>query len=296
MLAVVMGKRRGLSLICFTSPVVCLTIITIIMIPTLATTTTTRDNNNNNNNSIFLCGCTGVVTCPHNSNTMVMGALSIDECVCDPGFAVVDHVNKTCLLIFDCPANSHPTTTTATTTDQHAFSAQDCTCDSGYVDANETCLEIFDCPANSHPPIDQHAFSANDCTCDAGYTRFENRTCELLLTVVVVDGSSSSSNSNSSSSTGLSVATIAGIAAAGGVSLVSAVAWGVFKFALTTTTPLASTTAATTTTAMLPVSAPGLKAKPAAAAPGGIILCVADPASIRMHSTEARFIIVEQRV
>ena len=132
-----------------------------------------------------VCGCSEVVMCPLNSNTTGLGASSIDDCICNPGF--VD-VGGGCVKVIDCPLNTH-------SVDQFAFSEQECVCDLGYVDAftNRTCVKIFECPLNSSSAI-TYPLSVKDCACDSGFTLLDN-TCQLTA------------------SAGLSVTAIAGIAA-----------------------------------------------------------------------------------
>ena len=143
-----------------------------------------------------MCGCSEMVMCPPNSNTTGAGGASLDECVCNPGFV---GVGGACVV--ECQPNSH------------AFSAQDCRCDAGFVDGvNGTCLKIFDCPLNSTSTAVAHPLSINDCACDSGLVLVNGTTCAAA---------------------GLPVAAVAGIAVGGGAAVI---AGGVWMFAK----PLAS--------------------------------------------------------
>ncbi len=88
------------------------------------------------------CSCAAELTfCPPNSNTTGVGAASIDDCICDAGFADMDGV---CVRVFDCPLNSGPVV-------GYAFSISDCVCDTGFDRrmTNTTCEPVDAAPSDT---------------------------------------------------------------------------------------------------------------------------------------------------
>ena len=156
------------------------------------------------------------IDCPSNSKPRVGGgngvvAVSLDECVCDPGF--VRDLNGSCLEIFKCPPNSKPIVG-----GEVAVSLDECVCDVGFIHSEVNsgeCLEVFDCPPNSSSTV-KWALSPEDCVCDTGYARlFVNGSC-LSTEVVVLNEMPN-------------IALIAGVSAGGAVALVSG-GWVIYQF------------------------------------------------------------------
>ena len=123
------------------------------------------------------CSCTQVIMmmCPPNSNTTGIGAVSIADCICNPGY--VDVGGGVCMEIFECPPNSSP----KQGYNYYALSADDCACDPGYHASMGSCAKHFDCPANSTSALG-YALSLEDCKCDPGFARQSaNETCASLV-------------------------------------------------------------------------------------------------------------------
>ena len=160
------------------------------------------------------CGCTEISLCPPNSNTTMEGAVSVEDCVCYPGFVRVD---GGCLETIDCPVNSKPIGGGV------AVSLDDCMCDVGFIHSevdSGLCLEVFYCPPNSNSTV-KWALSPEDCVCDTGYARlFVNGSCDPVLL-----------NLESSTPPGLPIALIAGVSAGGAVALVAG-GWVIYQYAV----------------------------------------------------------------